>query len=173
LNFPDKSVSSLILLDVFHHLKYPGTALNEFRRVLSNKGRVIILDPAMGLLGRFVYGLFHHEPLGLHEPIRWLAPDGFDPESAYYFAAQANASRVFLGSEFKEELKSWTVLKREQLPEIAYLASGGFSKPQLYPSAALPVIRRLEKLLAIWPKLFATRLLVVLAKESSEHDHEK
>ncbi|MBV8376224.1 MAG: class I SAM-dependent methyltransferase [Verrucomicrobia bacterium] len=168
LNFRDASVSSLILLDVFHHLEYPGTALNEFRRVLRNKGRVIILDPAMGVLGRLVYGLFHHEPLGLREPITWFAPDGFDPENACYFAAQANASRVFLGNEFTEELSSWTLLRCEQLPEIAYVASGGFSKPQLYPLIALPILRGLEKLLATWPSLFATRLLVVIAKQSPE-----
>jgi hypothetical protein len=168
LNFPDESVSSLILLDVFHHLEYPGTALNEFRRVLIDSGRVIILDPAMSLLGRLVYGLFHHEPLGDREPIAWFAPDGFNPESANYFAAQGNASRVFLGSEFKPELKSWNLLRLEQLPEIAYVASGGFSKPQLYPSAALPLLRVLENFLTSWPKLFATRLLVVLAKKSIE-----
>jgi hypothetical protein len=74
---------------------------------------------------------------------------------------------VFFRNEFKEELKQWNVLKREQLPEIAYVASGGFSKPQLYPSAALPVIRGLEKFLAAWPHLFATRLLIVLGKESA------
>jgi SAM-dependent methyltransferase len=167
LNFPDESVSSLILLDVFHHLEYPGTALNEFRRVLREKGRVIILDPGMGLLGRLVYGFFHHEPLGLRKPIEWLAPGGFDPENAGYFAAQANASRVFLGSEFKEEFKVWSSVRIEQFAEIAYVASGGFSKPQLYPFAALPLIRKLEKLLATWPKLFCTRLLIVLAKGSA------
>jgi SAM-dependent methyltransferase len=168
LNFSDESLSSLILLDVFHHLKYPGTALNEFRRVLRGKGRVIILDPGMGLLGRLVYGLFHHEPLGLRKQIEWLAPVGFNPEGTGYFAAQANASRVFLRGEFKEELKLWNVVRLEELPEIAYIASGGFSKPQLYPSAALPLIRRLEKLLTAWPKLFATRLLIVLVKEPAE-----
>ena len=56
LNFPDESLSNLILLDVFHHLQFPGTALDEFRRVLIDNGRVIILEPAMGLLGRIVYG---------------------------------------------------------------------------------------------------------------------
>jgi SAM-dependent methyltransferase len=50
LTFRDSSVSNLILLDVFHHLIYPGTALNEFHRVLRVTGRVIILDPAMSLL---------------------------------------------------------------------------------------------------------------------------
>ena len=62
LNFPDESLSNLVLLDVFHHLKYPGFALDEFRRVLYRCGDAIILEPAMGLLGKFVYGVFHHEP---------------------------------------------------------------------------------------------------------------
>jgi SAM-dependent methyltransferase len=164
LSFPDESVGSLILLDVFHHLEYPGTALNEFRRVLSNGGRVIIFDPAMGLLGRITYGLFHHEPLGLRQPITWLAPEGFNPETANYYAAQANASRVFLGDQFTEELKAWKLLRIEQRPEIAYIASGGFSKPQLYPCAALPMLHGLERILTGWPQYFATRLLIVLQK---------
>ena len=32
LSFGSASVSNLILFDVFHHLKYPGTALQEFHR---------------------------------------------------------------------------------------------------------------------------------------------
>src|ERR1700737_886844 len=47
LTFTDSSVSNLILLDVFHHLIYPGTALKEFHRVLRVKGRVIMLERAM------------------------------------------------------------------------------------------------------------------------------
>lgn len=35
LSFADKTVSDLILFDVFHHLRYPGTALNEIFRVLQ------------------------------------------------------------------------------------------------------------------------------------------
>src|SRR5690242_244733 len=34
LSFRDETVSDLILFDVFHHLHYPGTALQEFGRVL-------------------------------------------------------------------------------------------------------------------------------------------
>jgi SAM-dependent methyltransferase len=168
LSFPDGSVSNLVLLDVFHHLKYPGFALNEFRRVLNRGGHVIILEPAMGLLGKFVYGVFHHEPLGLKQTISWLAPEGFDPESADYYAAQGNAFRVFVRKEFKEEMKPWKIRKLQELPEFAYVASGGFSKPQLYPVAFLPVVRGIEKLPTPWPRLFATRLPVVLEKPYSE-----
>jgi SAM-dependent methyltransferase len=167
LTFADSSISNLILLDVFHHLIYPGTALKEFHRVLCVNGRVIILEPAMSLLGKLIYGLFHHEPLGLQKPISWFAPDGVDPMEAGYYAAQANASRVFLGDQFKAALNSWDIPKSESLTDIGYVASGGFSKPQLYPASLLPVIRAFEKILALWPNLFATRLLVVLEKKST------
>jgi SAM-dependent methyltransferase len=165
LTFMDSSVSNLILLDVFHHLTHPGTALREFHRVLRVNGRVIILEPAMSLLGKVIYGLFHHEPLGLLEPISWFAPDGVDPKEIGYYAAQANASKVFLGNQFKGALSSWDILILESFPDIAYVASGGFSKPQFYPSSFLPIIRAFEKILALWPNLFATRLLVVLEKK--------
>ncbi len=45
LSFDDNSISNLILFDVFHHLAYPGSALNEFKRVLQKSGRVIIFEP--------------------------------------------------------------------------------------------------------------------------------
>jgi SAM-dependent methyltransferase len=166
LTFADSSVSNLILLDVFHHLLYPGSALNEFHRVLGAHGRVIILEPAMSLLGKLIYGLFHHEPLGLAKPISWFAPDGVDPKETGYYAAQANASKVFLSYKFKRALSSWDIPVLESLTDIAYAASGGFSKPQFYPSSLLPVIRAFEKVLALWPNLLATRLLVVLEKKS-------
>jgi hypothetical protein len=166
LTFTDSSVSNLILLDVFHHLAYPGTALKEFHRVLRVNGRVIILEPAMSLLGKLIYGLFHHEPLGLRERISWFAPDGVDPTEADYYAAQANASKVFLGNQFKKQLSSWNIPILESFPDIAYVASGGFSKPQFYPLSLLPIIRAFEKILGLWPDLFATRLLVILEKKS-------
>jgi len=165
LTFADSSVSNLVLLDVFHHLIYPGTALAEFHRVLRVGGRVILLEPAMSLLGRLIYGLFHHEPLGLQSPISWLAPSGVDPKETSYYAAQANASKVFQGCEFKEALSAWNIPILESIPDIAYVASGGFSKPQFYPLSLLAAIRSVEKVLALWPNLFATRLLIVLEKK--------
>jgi SAM-dependent methyltransferase len=165
LTFANSTVSNIIMLDVFHHLIYPGTALAEFHRVLRSNGRVIILEPAMSLLGKLIYGFFHHEPLGLRRTICWLAPSGVDPKETGYYAAQANASKVFLGPQFREALSAWDIPILETFPDIAYVASGGFSKPQLYPSSLLPVIRASEKIFALWPNVFATRLLVVLEKK--------
>jgi SAM-dependent methyltransferase len=161
LSFADGAVSHLILFDVWHHLRYPGSALREFARVLTPKGKVIIFDPAMGVLGRLVFGLFHHEPLGLEEEIEWETPDGLAAEQSGYYAAQANASRVFGSHAFEEQLRAWRVAEVSYFSALAYLGSGGFRGPQLYPIAALPLLNQLDSFLSRFPSL-ASRMLVVL-----------
>src|SRR5688572_9075614 len=164
LSFADESVSDLILTDVFHHLKYPGTALKELQRVLQKGGRVIMLEPCISALGLIVYGALHSEPIAITKKIEWIAPDGWSPESVDYYAAQGNASRIFVGRRFRAKLKDWKRVETIQLSAIAYAASGGYSKPQLYPTSILPMIKGMEKILDIFPALFATRLLVILEK---------
>jgi len=164
LSFPDGSISDLILTDVFHHLKYPGTALREFSRVLPKGGRVIMLEPGMSALGWLVYGVLHEEPIAVTKKIEWEAPVGWSPDQVDFYAAQGNASRIFVGKGFRDQLTGWKKMETQRLSAIAYAASGGFSKPQLYPTAALPLMRNLERLLDRFPLLFATRLLVILEK---------
>jgi SAM-dependent methyltransferase len=164
LSFADGSVANLILFDVWHHLQYPGTALAEFHRVLTPGGRLVIFDPAMGLLGRIVYGLFHHEPLGLRDEICWWAPAGFCPAEMTYYAAQGNAQRVFFSDEWIARLRDWRPVRKRLLAAVSYVASGGFSGRQLYPRSLLPVFRAIDHVAERVPALFATRLLVVLEK---------
>jgi len=164
LSFANESVSDLILTDVFHHLKYPGTALKELNRVLCKGGRVIMLEPCISLLGAVVYGLLHEEPIAVTKKIEWFAPQDWSPENIDYYAAQGNATRIFVGNQFKPQLSAWRKSRIIRLSAIAYAASGGFSKPQLYPTAALPMIKKLEKALDLFPTIFATRLLVILEK---------
>src|SRR5262249_25369656 len=92
LTFGDQTVGHLILFDVWHHLRYPGEALREFSRALTDHGRILIFDHAMGFLGRYVVGAVHHEPLGLKNEIEWAAGGDFRPDKAGYYAAQGNAS---------------------------------------------------------------------------------
>lgn len=164
LSFADASVSDLILTDVFHHLRYPGTALQEFGRVLRKGGRVLMLEPYMSALGLLVYGIPHDEPVAIIKKIEWEAPEGWSPKNIDYYAAQGNATRIFAGNKFRSKLADWQKPAMIRLSAIAYAASGGFSKPQLYPSGMLPLVKKFEKVLDLFPALFATRLLVILEK---------
>jgi SAM-dependent methyltransferase len=163
LEFENGSVSNLILFDVWHHLQFPGSALKEFKRVLAPGGRVIIFDPAMGVIGRFVLGCFHHEPLGLHEPITWEAPSGSSSKEFGYYAAQGNASRVFAGAEFRARLADWRIAELMYFSALAYVATGGFRGPQLVPGALLKWLNPVDSVLSRFPWI-AMRMLVVLEK---------
>ena len=167
LSFADGAVANLILFDVWHHLRYPGSALNEFRRVLTPGGRLIIFEPCMSLLGFIVYGLFHHEPIALQQPLRWFAPNNWSESETDYYAAAGNAWRVFYRGEAAEQLNGWRLLRMRRLAALSYVASGGFRAPQLYPGRFLPLLQLLDRGLNYLPSLFATRLLVVL--ENARH----
>ena len=164
LSFEDESISDLILTDVFHHLQYPGTAIREFERVLRKGGRVIMLEPCLSLLGCIVYGLFHAEPIAVTKNIDWLSPDDWSADEIDYYAAQGNATRIFVWKKYLPRLNNWKKVESIRFSALAYAASGGYSTNQLYPTGMLPLLRRLEKLLDKFPSLFATRLLVILEK---------
>jgi SAM-dependent methyltransferase len=167
LSFADNSVSDLILFDVFHHLRFPGTVLQEFWRVLQPRGRVIIFDPCISLLGMLVYGVFHPEPVHFFRTIEWLAPPGWSKTESEYYAAQGYATRIFTSGEFNHLLGKWDLKVKSRLSAISYIASGGYSGPQIIPDAALPVVQSIEPFCDLFPFVFATRLLVVLQKPGS------
>ena len=162
LSFSNSSLDNLVLFDVFHHLKYPGTAVAEFHRVLRTGGRVIIFEPCISWLGRLVYGLLHPEPIAMNDKIDWLAPDHWCSNDADYYAAQGNATRVFLAQKENFVVEGFAVTKIARYSAFSYVASGGYSGPQLYPFKAYKVIKSIDKVLDLCPSLFATRLLVVL-----------
>ena len=162
LSFGDASISNLILFDVFHHLQWPGSALKEFARVVRQQGRVILMEPGFGLLGNFVYRNFHHEPLGFGQPISWDRSAAL--EDSGYYAAQGNAWRLFRLGEGAGRLPEWKTILVRPLAAISYVASGGFSRPSLYPSFLFPFVRGFDRIADFLPSLFATRLLVVLER---------
>jgi SAM-dependent methyltransferase len=164
MSFAQGSVANLILFDVWHHLAYPGTALSEAARVVAPGGRLILFEPAMGWLGKLVYGVFHHEPLGLKHRFEWFSPEGVDPKQAPYFAAQGSASRFFWWGESAARLKEWRIVEVCPMACLYYAASGGFSKRQLFPEASLPALLKVDALLSRFPRLFASRMIVVLER---------
>ncbi len=163
LSFSTGSVSNIILFDVFHHLEYPGSALNEFYRVLKKNGRVIIFDPYLSLLGYLVYGILHHEPVGSGK-LSWFAPENVDPNTLGYYASQGNATKVFYKKRYNTFLTNWEIIEKKRISSISYVASGGYSKPQLYPTALYPAVKKIDKILGFLPWIFATRLLMVLQR---------
>jgi SAM-dependent methyltransferase len=159
LPFRNATLSHLLIIDVFHHLEAPRAFLDEARRVLVPHGRLIILDPYISWFSFPIYGLLHHEPVGWRKPIR---TDASWPRPRPYYAAQGNATRLFFAQPQPAWLKDWNILVSEAFSSLAYLCSGGFSRPSLAPLQLLPALFRLDAQLTRWPRLFAVRCLVCL-----------
>lgn len=159
LPFLRGSVSHLLLFDVFHHLQAPNCFLKEARRVLAEKGRLILFEPYISWASLPVYGLLHHEPIGWRQPIEMA---GTLSRPRHYYAAQGNATRLFFGKAQPAGLEGWSVFHATALASFSYLLSGGFSKPAFYPESWLPKFQRLDARLSRWPRLFGARCLVGL-----------
>ena len=168
LTFPTASLRAILMFDVFHHLRYPQQALEEIARTLQPGGRIVLLEPGVGLLGRLVYGMLHPEPLALTDPIQLTAPPEWSPDDIDYYAAQGNATRLFCWRKPAIQFAGLKVLKVQMLSAVSYVASGGYSGPQLYPGRLLPVMYALDRVLDYFPRIFGTRLLVVLERCSEQ-----
>jgi SAM-dependent methyltransferase len=167
LGFDDASLTNVVLFDVFHHLEYPGTALDELARVLADRGRLVLFEPDISAVGAVVYGVFHHEPVAWRQPITWRAPAGWSAERAPYYAAQGNAARIFRSRRFRALLDDhWKLVEVTRLASLSYVASGGFRGRQLYPDALYPAMKTLDRVAGLLPAVFSTRLLVVLERHA-------
>lgn len=164
LSFADSSVSNLILFDVWHHLEYPGSAMAEFARVLAPEGRVILFEPAaLSLLGRLVFGLFHHEPIHAPGPQEWFIPPGLQRTSLPYYAAQGNAWKMFRGNQVPPPFaEKWRCTETAFYPAFDWLAAGGFRQRQLLPASLAPLVQAVSGLVAFASHLSSTRMLVIL-----------
>jgi SAM-dependent methyltransferase len=164
INFKKNSISNIILIDVFHHLQFPSLALKEIHKVLIKNGRIIMVEPAMGLIPRIVYKIFHYEPNGFNLRIKWNNIPKKIPLSNQYFAAQSIPWRAFFLKELN--LRSRYKIKLiKPFSDFAFLLSGGYSYKAFYPKFLYSLIKLIDKILtSISIKIFSARMLIVLEK---------
>lgn len=166
LKIKNNSISNLIMIDVFHHLKYPGYALDQINKKLKKKGKIIMVEPAMGLIPRIIYHFFHPEPNGMSFDVKWYKkPKNIHIFKNSYFAAQGLSWRAFYRKELKLP-KNLIINKVEPFSHFAWIASGGYSFPSLYPTFLYKFISIIDDFLTVISKeFFSAKMLIVLEKK--------
>jgi SAM-dependent methyltransferase len=165
INFQKNSLSNVILIDVFHHLKFPALALEQIHRVLIKKGRIIMIEPAMGLIPRIIYKLFHYEPNGFEINIDWQKKPLLTPNAKSYFAAQSLPWRAFVLKELNLNNK-FSVKIIKPFSDFSFLLSGGYTFRSFYPKVIYPIIKYIDKILTkVSILLFSARMLIILEKK--------
>lgn len=141
--FNDGEVAGIFMVDTLHHIPDMGKFFREAQRVLADHGKMIMIEPANTLWGKFIYKNFHHEP--------------FDPKGGWTIPSTgplsaANGALPWIVFErdrnkFLEIFSNMHIEPIRFRNPLIYLLSGGVSFRQLLPDFTYPVVRLFDQLL--------------------------
>ncbi|MDI1353457.1 MAG: class I SAM-dependent methyltransferase [bacterium] len=155
LPFMDQELASILMLNVFHHIPKPHLFLKEAQRTLIKGGKIIMIEPANSLLGRFIYKRFHHEPFD-EKGGREIEPG--NPLS------NSNQALPYIYFErdlevFAKEYPQLRINSVKYHSPFSYVISGGVSRSAMLPYFMYSVVKFKEWLLSPFSKelgLFCT-----------------
>ena len=134
--------------------------LQEVNRVLADNGRMMMIEPANTLWGRFIYKNFHHEP---------FEPEGSwtIPLSGPLSGANGALPWIVFVRDFPLFQEKFPDLKMEVIKfrnPLLYLLSGGVSYRQLLPDFAFGLINLIDRILPGMSKQFSMFMVVKVTR---------
>lgn len=167
LPFADDALGTIVFVDVFHHLPRPEQFLREAARTLRPGGRLVMLEPWMGLMGRLLFRYVHHEDSDLSVPPAdpWGAADK-DP-------MLGNAALPYLyfraGGHVEQMDVPLRVIHRRAFASLPWVLSGGFQPISFLPAAFVSAAEVVDRFVSLIPSVTATRCFLVLEKTGERH----
>lgn len=160
--FSNEGISGIFMIDVFHHIPDSRQFLLEAQRVLKPGGKMVMIEPANSLWGRFIYQHFHHEP---------FLPDGEWSIPATGPMSGANGALPWIVFERDKDklLQEFPDLRINALyyhTPIRYLLSGGVSMQSLVPEWSFNFFKGIEKILTPVSRQFSMFQTIEVEKVS-------
>ena len=158
LPFNNNSLGNIYAVNTFHHISDKRKFIDECYRVLSNKGKLIILEPSYSLLASIIYPfLFRDETYKITDSIDDLKT--CDPmiganQAASYICFFKSKKEFLEGSGFNI---SKIYFCRNS---ISYLLSGGLNFLQLLPFFIIKKLMNIN----LPEKIFSLHWIIVLEK---------
>lgn len=158
--FKNESVDIFFMADVFHHIPNVSLFFREVDRTLKKHGKLIMIEPANTLWGRFIYSHFHHEP--------------FDPKGSWTLKktgrlSGANGALPFIvfirdRKKFKKLFPHLRIARIEPHTPLRYIISGGLTFKQLLPSISYSLVVLIERTLSPFNKYVGMFYTIELQK---------
>ena len=161
--FEDGTVSGIFMIDTFHHIPDAELFLSEANRVLKENGKLIMIEPANSLWGRFIYTNFHHEPF--NPKGNWQIPDSGPMTGANGALPWIVFARD--KSLFKAKFPNFEIEQVRYHTPLRYLLSGGVSFNQLVPDFSFPVFKGIDNLVSSLSKQFSMFMTIKIKKTSN------
>jgi SAM-dependent methyltransferase len=166
MDLPDASVRAFYLQNAFHHFPEPDRFFDELERTLVPGGGAVLIEPASGALASLLYPrLFASEGYD-KRAAGWETPVG-GPMSG---ANQALSHLVFDRdlARFRRDHPTLDVVHSDVLGNwLRYLLSGGLNFRALLPSAMMPLVAALERLLLPLRGMLGLHRVLVIRKRTA------
>ena len=165
LPFGNETLDSIILFDVLHHLKAPVLFFREVDRVLTSKGRCVMMEPYISWLSFLVYRFLHAEGLnGNADPFKIPEDHG---QKEPLRGNQAIPWLIFekYRSRFDRHFPKLRIVQEERTDSLMYPLSGGFHNRSLCPRFLWKVVGCAEDMLRPLNRYLGFRLFVVMEKD--------
>jgi SAM-dependent methyltransferase len=158
--FKENEISGIFMIDTFHHIPDIEKFLGEAKRVLKEKAKIMMIEPANSLWGRWIYKNFHHEPF--YPKGNWQI-DQSGPLSG------ANGALPWIVFErdvlkFEQLFPEFKICSIQYHSPFKYLISGGVSYKQLLPGKLYPFISTFERVLTRISKHFSMFVSIQIEK---------
>ena len=163
--FADDSISTLLLMNVLHHIPDQESFLREAERCLKPGGKIVMIEPGNSPVRRFVCRYFHHEPFVNDRP-EWRLPSS----GRLSVSNQAIPWMIFIRdrNRFEQRFPRLKVIRIKKHTPFRYFLSGGLSKRQMVPSFSSGTVKLIEWLLNPLNGIIGSFMTVVIEKEVSD-----
>jgi SAM-dependent methyltransferase len=158
--FEDQTLGGIFMVDTMHHIPDSNIFLQEVDRVLKKGGKMVMVEPANSLWGKFIYKNFHHEPF---EPKAGWTIDSHGPLS------DANGALPWIvfvrdNEDFKTKFPSLKIECISYSNPLTYLLSGGVSRKQFLPDFMFGFVQFFDKLLPKISRQFSMFMIIKVIK---------
>lgn len=158
--FESGTVAALFMIDTLHHIPDMEQFFDEANRVLMPGGKIIMIEPANTIWGRFIYTRFHHEPF--NPGGNWSIP-----QSGPLSGANGALPWIVLQRDkekFKKRYPALRIVTIQPCTPLLYLLSGGLTYPQLLPGFMFSFAAFIDRMLPRISKEIAMFQRVVIEK---------
>ncbi|MBU0581325.1 MAG: class I SAM-dependent methyltransferase [Candidatus Margulisbacteria bacterium] len=164
--FDDNSIDAFFMIDVLHHINDVKSFFKEAQRCLKDTGKIVMIEPANTLWGKYIYQNFHHESFDTSA--------GWDLEKGGPLTSANGAIPwiIFYRDKklFEKLFPNLKITRLKYHTPFSYLISGGFSFRQLLPSFSYNLINMIEHILIPFNKYIGMFQTIELTKISSLND---
>jgi SAM-dependent methyltransferase len=165
LPFAAQSATSIVMVDVLHHLEFPVAFFREAERGLRPGGRIVMVEPAITWGSTLFYRRLHREPVRTSADS--LTNGQSDPRRDPYDSNQAIPTILVTrdSDRFHRLFPALRIARVDWFSFGAYPLSGGFQPWCLIGQRVARFMLRFERLIEpTFGRLAAFRMMLVIEK---------